>query len=435
MADNIIYLQPPPPEVAHFIRVGFNDHRRCEHLLTTGKMRATRYVMEAGSFERQASLVSNLIDRGAEIVLDTQAAELSAPGKYLGSAKRAPWARATGPLEVDDFVAGTSRNVIGTIASFAVESRVSAVMAPTHFLGDNIDDWFDADRRACIALRRELDRRGGVHIAIDYPLISTYAQFREQRFRQRVIGGLKSVPFDYLWIRVSGFGADATATGIERYIRGSLTFRALGRPVVTDCVGGFASLAVASFGASSGFSHGLERKERFDTRDWAKPPTGERRGGSPKTLYLAALDRRLSVADARRLLDASRGSRTLFGCSDRECCGNVSAMLDSPETHFVVQTGRRVDELSKAPESLRTDHFLGVLNDVRRTSDRARRLKKVDRRTADKITRANKRMGRVEDALVNLHEDLGAHEFAPEAPTRPSSPSGSGPVITKAKHE
>ena len=263
MPDNVVYLHGRPREIAQYMRVGFLEHRRCEHLLSANKLDVRRYVIDAANLERQAGLVQMLRDERSEIVLDTNAAELSVAGRSSGSAKAAPWAADDRPLEHDDFTLGTNRSVIDPIARFAIEKKVSAVMAPAHYLGDDQIHWLSIDVEACIALRDALDRLGGSHIAIDFPLILTYAQFRDREFRQRIINGLRDVPFDYLWLRVSGFGADATDSGVERYIQGLFAFHALGRPVIADQVGGLASLAVCAFGGASGFAHGTEGKERF----------------------------------------------------------------------------------------------------------------------------------------------------------------------------
>lgn len=297
MSDNVVYLNKPR-EIAQFMRVGFLEHVRCEHLLSAGKLSARRFVIEAANFERQAALIRSLKDENAEIVLDTNAAELSTKGRFSSSVKAAPWAVEDRPLDPLDFLPGTNRSVIDPIARFAVEKKVAAVMAPSHFLGDEQDHWLDVDRRSCEELRISLDRLGGDHIAIDYPLIVSYSQFRDPKFQARVLAALQDLPFDYLWLRVASFGADATAAGIERYIRAMFVFHGLGRPVIADQLGGLASLAVSAFGASSGFAHGAEGKERFSVSGWINPRKKKGGGRGGKTIYVEGLDRRLPIVEA-----------------------------------------------------------------------------------------------------------------------------------------
>ena len=417
--ENVVYLRPPPREIAQYLRVGFRGHRLCEHLLSADKLDAKRFVIEAANFEDQTGLIQTLRDRRAEILLDTNAAELSVAGRYSGSARAAPWAANDRRLEPADFVPGTNRSIIDQIARFGVENEVSAVMAPAHYLGEGQMHWFPVDVNACTALKYALDRSGGSHIAIDYPLIPTYGQLRDPNFRQQIIKGLRDVPFDNLWLRVSNFGADATGSGITKYIQCLFEFHSLHRPIIADHIGGLASLALCAFGASSGFAHGAEGKERYYATEWVNPKDGESGGGGAKTIYIPGLDRRLKVADVRKLFDVAPTAREIFGCSDRTCCGDINKMLSNPEAHFMVQKGRQVQDLSMTPESQRTDRFLtGYLEPSGQAADRATRLKNGDKAVKAKIANASKRLERTEEALASLCERIGRVEFANETPVR-----------------
>src|SRR5258708_39432053 len=96
---------------------------------------------------------------------------------------------------------------------------------------------------------------------------------RDPGQRGAFLAGLADLPFDNLWLRVSGFGADASATMLRGYIAAMMHFQRLGKPIIADGVGGLAALATAAFGAAGGGSHRLWGEERFDARDWDKPPT------------------------------------------------------------------------------------------------------------------------------------------------------------------
>jgi hypothetical protein len=63
MSDNVVYLHRRPREIAQYMRVGFQEHSRCEHLLSANKLSVRRYVIEAANFERQAGLVQMLKDK------------------------------------------------------------------------------------------------------------------------------------------------------------------------------------------------------------------------------------------------------------------------------------------------------------------------------------------------------------------------------------
>ena len=421
MAENIVYLHGRPREVAQVARIGFFDHRQAEHLWSANKLHPRRFIVEASNFDRQTGLLRTLRDAGAEVVLDTNAAELSVPGRFSGAVKSAPWAVENRMLEADDFVAGTNRSVIEPIARFAVAKGVQAVMAPTHFLDDRNQDWLPIDLRASEALRLALDREGGADIEIDYPLIVTMSQLRDASFRASILEGLTDLPKGYIWLRASGFGADATGTGMSRYIEAVRSLHELGRPIIADQVGGIAGLAICAFGAVSGFSHGIEGKQRFNAGDWLKPPK-RGGGGRAKRIFLPGLDRSLEVGEAKAWFDEARTARQIFGCPDTSCCGDIEKMLGNPEAHFMVQRSRSVNTLSSIPESVRTDRFLEEQLEQRmKEAQRATRLKKTSEPIRKKIENAAKRLERTNDAHRGLHKREGQREFAMEATLRPPS--------------
>ena len=273
MVGNVVYLHGKPREIAQVTRVGFREHGLCEQLLIANKLTSRRFVLEAATegTRRQKSLVRLLKDRQAEIVLDTNCAELSVPGRFSGSAKSAPRAVQGRALEAADFTAGTNRSVIEPIARYAIKTEVTAILSPSHFLGENDQGWRSIDLKSCEALRKALDQYGGGHIQIDYPVIASYAQFRDPSFRKSLCEELRNLPIDRVWLRIAGFGVGATGVGISRFIEGSRDFHDLGIPLIADYVGGIASLAVTAMGGVSGFASGLEGKQRFDASNWLKP--------------------------------------------------------------------------------------------------------------------------------------------------------------------
>ena len=141
--------------LAHFIRIG-EAHKKLADLHASGRLPAKRIVVDASRLRHQKELIEALRENGAEIVLDTEAAELAALSKFSGHARHAPWASAGQgrPLGPEHFKDDAESDVIGQIARFAVAFRVDAVLAPTHFLGDPaFPDWSVVDRHACTLLR------------------------------------------------------------------------------------------------------------------------------------------------------------------------------------------------------------------------------------------------------------------------------------------
>ncbi len=237
MAQNIVYLHGQPEPVAHFLRLG-TLHRQIETLLGSGRMPLDRVVVEASAFSRQRDVIALMAKSGRELILDTNVAELSAIGRYSGAARAAPWANTDGVLRPEHFRRGSNHDVIGMIARFAVSNGFCAVHAPTHFLDGSTNSWFASDRAACVALRSALDTEGGRQVAIDYPIMIKNASLRDSAQRRAFIAGLADLPFDNLWLRISGFGADAPATmTVGTTSRSASPRRRLGRAGVSASKG------------------------------------------------------------------------------------------------------------------------------------------------------------------------------------------------------
>jgi hypothetical protein len=335
MLEKIVYLHAQPEQFAHYLRLG-TLHRQVETLLGSGRMPLDRIVVEASAFAHQRDVVALMGELGRELILDTNVAELSAIGRCSGAAKAAPWAYLDGPLQREHFTRGSSHDVIGMIARFVVEKGFHAVQAPTHLLDGATDEWFSTDRKTCVALRRALDAEGGIHIPIDYPVTIKNASLRDAAERRALIAGLADLPFDNLWLRISGFGADAPATLLRGYIAAVMDFQRLGKPIVADGVGGLAALATAAFGAAGGVCHGLGEKERFDASDWNKPPAAGG-GGREKRVLIPGLDRLLTVKQIGPLMEA-HGARKLLSCTDPNCCPRgLDDMLNNPKAHYLRQ--------------------------------------------------------------------------------------------------
>ena len=108
--------------LAHFIRIG-EAHKRLADLYASGRLPATRVVVEGSRLRHQRELISDLREDGVEIVLDTEVAELAARAKYGGHSWRAPWAGAAEGklLGPEYFRRDAPFDVIGQIARTAVE--------------------------------------------------------------------------------------------------------------------------------------------------------------------------------------------------------------------------------------------------------------------------------------------------------------------------
>lgn len=227
---NVVYLHRPPDQITTFLRVGVSGHRQLETLLLAGRLPSERFVLDASAFARQGELVGALKAAGRELSLDTNVAELSSVGRYQGAAKTAPWANPDGVITERDLL-GNETLVLSQIAQFAVANGLHRIQAPSHFLEGGIKDpWFRVDLEACVRLRRLLDMEGGKDIAIDYPLLLTNAALNDPTERAAIIPALSSLPIQSVWLRTSGFGADATPAGVRKYIVALRDFGSLHLP-------------------------------------------------------------------------------------------------------------------------------------------------------------------------------------------------------------
>lgn len=416
---NVVYLHGRPQPVAHFLRIGANGHRRLEELLAAGQLPVQRFVVEAGAFGRQTDLINALRRDGQEIVLDTNVAELSVIGRYQGAAKGAPWANPDGILTEAHFKSGSNEfDVVGKIARFVVAEKIPRVQAPAHLVTDILDPWFRVDLETCLALRRALDIEGGKHVAIDYPLMISNAVLNDPAQRREFVTKLSSMPIDSLWLRVSGFGAHATAAGLRKYISAVQDFHSLGKPVVADGVGGLSALAMVSFGATCGIAHGVAEKERFDTKDWHKPPK-ESGGGGGYAMLLPGIDRLLKRAEAEVLL-AAPGGRRLLSCNNRACCPHgFEDTIKDPKGHYLRQRAWECEAISAVPEQRRPQHFLNKdLAQADRTARQVSKLKVSDASLAQKMLENSRRLDRMRVVLENLERTAASATRSPGFPAK-----------------
>jgi hypothetical protein len=421
MNQNVVYLHGQTEPVGHFLRIGGNGHRQLETLVSSGKLALDRFVIDAAAVSRQTDLIALLSERGSELILDTNVAELSSVGKFSGAVKSAPWANPTSILGADDLSPNANRDVIGQIARFAVEHSFHVVQAPTHMLDGSPDSMFAVDRNSTVALRRALDAAGGSHIGINYPLMIKMATLRDPAQRRAFIAGLEGIPFDHLWFRVSGFGADATPAALRRYIAAMMDFLRVDRPIVADGVGGLSGLAIAAFGAAGGICHGAAEKERFDASDWHKLPEPSKGGfGREKRVLIGALDRQLTEKQLVELQSVP-GARKALSCNDRDCCPHgLDDMLKDPKAHYLRQRSEGVRELSGIPGARRAQHYLDkLLTPAERAARNIAKLKVGDESLKKILEKCSERLGKMHSVLDDLN---GTIKGAPRslAPTQRS---------------
>lgn len=440
MADNVVkfpYGAHPAQQVAQFIRLGEAYYQSLGNLLAAGKLQADRVVVDASKIRHQRELIKAFREAGAEIVLDTKAAELASPLKITGAAKGAPWSDANGGELIGPqcFIGTRGDDFCRCVARCAVEYQVDVVLAPTHFIGDKLyGGWFDLDRQVCEKLRRALDAEGGTHVAIDYPLILPHVTLNDPDRRSGLADGLQGLPFDNLWIRASGFGSDAGPLTVTRYMDALAALHNVGHPIIADYLGGLVGEAAAAFGVVSGVAHGVAERERFNTTGWDKPPreTENGFGGRATRVPLGVLNKSFKVPEFE-LLCSARGGRRLFLGNDRSrSSGGVQEVLRDPRGFAAQEATRHLRALSGVPDLHRGQHFLdGRLAEVARTARSVKDLKPPQDKAKEKNIDLEKLMKRLNDhssrtdklqsALERQHEELKERAGRAMAVTRASA--------------
>ncbi len=418
MSAKIVDLSTRPDPIGHFVRLGGTGHRQLEALHGSGKLQIDRVVVDAASFKVQSDLIGALRNSGTEITLDTRIAELSEIGSYVQSGQWLVCADRSRPMRPTDFLPNQSQQMVEEIAAFAINNKVDAVLVPSHFANDVRNPWWPIDKRLCQDLRRALDEMGGRHIRTDYSLITTYRSVRESEQRRAFLTELQDLPFDNLWLRISGFGADATPTAVRRYISAVAEFHALRRPLVADHVGGLAGLAVLAFGAAGAIAHGVSEKERFDVRRWLAPRK-DGGGGQSGRVYVTGLDRHFKIKEARALLDV-RGARRLLACPDPNCCPlGVEDTFKNPKNHFINQRISQVTDLSRVYESRRVERFLRYhLTEADRCARQATRLNPDDQLLARVLRENSERLDDMRAILEDLQQTIGNDYSRSRVPRR-----------------
>jgi hypothetical protein len=355
---------PPVEPLAQFIRLGELAFQRVGGLFVEGHLHAKRVVIDASKIRHQREIIKAFKEAGAEIVLDTKAAELASVAKFAGLPRGAPWSQlANGDrLGPAVFMPTHSGDIYGQIARCALDYGVDVVLSPGHFIGDkHFGGWFEVDRAACGRLRDALDREGGRHIAIDYLLVLPHTQLNESEVRLKIAAGLSGLPFDNLWIRASGFGNDAGHLTVSRFTSALMSLHNIGKPIITDYLGGLIGEAVLALGAASGFAHGIGERERFNASAWERVPEkkeDDQGGGPAKRVLISAFNKSLSVGEFELLCSATGGKRLLVNQDRKICPKGMVDMTSDPRVVAAHDLVQFFEDLSGVPGNHRGDHFL-----------------------------------------------------------------------------
>lgn len=353
----LVRLAPDP--LGLDIRAGRLDQKDLQTFITSGSAAFTGVVFEAKRVHQQKELLSLVLERGLDAVLDPQTQAMATVGAYTKGMDGLPWSKKRHHVLGDLATSFQQRQMVEEIAKFVVLHGFTQVITPTHLISGPDDPWLAIDIASANALRVALERQGAGHVQLHYSLALSYEAFRTVPKRLAVLNQLGRATVDGLWLNIQSCGSDSSPTAITRYGDAAADFHALGVPIVADHVGGLMGLSLLAFGAVGGLSHGVTLGERFNTASWHKVPEGKPFG--PKIrVYIPKLDLMLPRTDVERFFEAGGGrARSAFCCRDTNCCHRgMDDMLQAPARHFVYQRTQQVAGLSQIPESIRPSQFL-----------------------------------------------------------------------------
>jgi hypothetical protein len=348
-----------PDPLGLYIRAGRVDQKDLENFITSGSLAFTGVVFEAKRVGQQQELLTLVLERGLDAVLDPQTQAMATVGGYAKAMDKLPWSKKRAHT-LDDFATTfQQRQLADEIVTFALSHGFTQIIAPTHLITGPDDPWLGIDIASANALRVALDREKANNVQVHYSLALRYEAFRTSAKRLAVLETLRRANVDGLWLNIPGCGSDSSPTAITRYVDAATDFHSLGIPIVADHAGGLMGLALLAFGAVGGLSHGITLGERFDTASWHKIPEGKSFGAKTR-VYLPTLDLMLPRVDAERFFESGGGrARSAFGCRDTTCCHHgVDDMLRAPARHFLYRRTQQVAGLGQIPESIRPTEFL-----------------------------------------------------------------------------
>jgi hypothetical protein len=414
----LVRLAPDP--LGLYIRAGRLDQKDLQTFISAGPAAFTGVVFEAKRVVQQRELLSLVLERGLDAVLDPQTQAMATVGGYAKGMDDLPWSKKRPHAWGDLATAFQQKQLAEDIAKFVALHKFTQVIAPTHLISGPDDPWLAIDIASTNALRSALERQGVGHVQLHYSLALTYEAFRTSEKRLAVLEQLRRVRADGLWLNIQGCGSDSSPTAVTRYGDAAVDFHALGVPIVADHVGGLMGLSLLAFGAVGGLSHGVTLGERFDTTSWLKVPEGKPSFGAKLRVYLPTVDLMLPRVDVERFFESGGGrARSAFCCKDTNCCHRgMDDMLQAPARHFLYQRTQQVAGLGRIPESIRPSEFLE--EHLRPASDAALLATKLSlpEDLAQKATRQAKRLNDLRTTLGPYAKKRRDASFARHPMTR-----------------
>jgi hypothetical protein len=408
-------LRPAPEPLGSFIRAGYNDHTVLAQALAEGRGSGTGLIVNPVHSERQLPLVVEANNRGVETILDPKSLELSSPSGYvLRGVPDLPWA-ADGVMHSPLNLAGAGgQRSMRSLAEYAAEAQMSAVLAPTHFLEGPTSPWWDIDATLVRSLRGMLDELELTRAPIYYPVMVKASSLSSPAMMTKLLSHLQGMPIDAVWLRLHPFGtANSGPLALKRYLSLCRQLHALGLPVVAEHSGSV-GVALLAFGAVGGIESGVTFTDSVNLDGLLRQPKPDGKPFSPPPrVYLHQLGAFVDPSIAREFF-AKRGMKALHGCQDVTCCprGWID-MVGEPRRHFLRQRANEVAQLTAMPASLRPGYYMEAF--LRPATDRAMRSAEHE----PSLSRVRKRLDSWRGTLgADLEEHAGFSTSLPAAGRR-----------------
>lgn len=338
----------PAPAVG-FIRPMLRDVKELVEQFATGLGVADGLVFDPRVVEqaRWPDLAKACGDHQIPLVLDTLGVEVRAPGTREASSAKAPWASAL--LDYDPYLTAAA------IADFCSENPAfSAVLAPSFPIPDTSTTLRSVDPTVT-ELREALDNVGREDLQIHYPLVGTLNVL--EAMTSHIIGNLRKLPVDALWLRVHRGGREASRDTIRRYVRWCRSLHELQLPLVGDYTGQL-GVGLYAFGALSGFSSGLTFGDLPDVGKMLRNDSKSSYPFSPAPrVYIPEVDLYLTRDRAQKFFE-TRPHKSAYGCKRACCRRGVADMIAEPRRHFMARRQEHLRRLGQVPPHLSADTWM-----------------------------------------------------------------------------
>ena len=125
----LVRLAPDP--LGLYVRAGRLDQKDLQSFITSGSAAFTGVVFEAKRVGQQKELLSLVLERGIDAVLDPQTQAMATVGGYAKGMDGLPWSKKRPHALEDLATAFQQRQMAEDIAKFAIHHGFTQVITPT----------------------------------------------------------------------------------------------------------------------------------------------------------------------------------------------------------------------------------------------------------------------------------------------------------------